>query len=88
MLKIENRSCHGNGDVLFVLGFYGPVNNEVMSTGQLIVALFLGKRLTSSKRGRPRQYLTTTVRFNSQNHNISVMFSRIPKDRTLEREDR
>ena len=41
---------------LFVLEFYGPVNNKSCRAGQLIVALFLGrlrpsKRLTSTKRG-------------------------------------
>ena len=41
---------------LFVLEFYGPVNNEVMSSRS--VALFLGrfrpsKLLTSTERGRP-----------------------------------
>ena len=45
---------------LFVLAFYGPVNIEVCRADQLIVVLFLGrlrpsKRLTSTKRGRPRQ---------------------------------
>ena len=40
--------------------FYVPVNNEVMSSRSVNSALFLGrlslsKRLTSAKRGRPRQ---------------------------------
>ena len=43
-----------------VLEFYGPVNNEVMSSRSANRALFLGrlrpsKRLTSTRRGRPRQ---------------------------------
>ena len=45
---------------LFVLGFYGPVNNEVMSSRSVNSGMFLGrlrpsKRLTSTKHGRPRQ---------------------------------
>ena len=45
---------------LFVLEFYGPVNNEVMSSrsvnsGTIPRQLTSSKRLTSTKRGRPRQ---------------------------------
>ena len=69
----------------FVLEFYGPVNNELCRAGKLKVALFLGRL-------RPSKRLTSTKRlpfgFNSRNHNISVIFSRLSKDRTLEREDR
>ena len=84
MLNIKTLFC------LFVLEFYSPVNLEVMSSRSVNSALFLGrlipsKWLTSIKRGRPRQL---PLGFDSQNHYISVKFSRLPKDRTLEREDR
>ena len=46
--------------VLFVLGFYGQVNDKIMfsrSVNSVTVPGQLGpsKRLTSTKRGRPRQ---------------------------------
>ena len=61
--------------------------------GQLIVALFLGrlrpsKRLTVLSEHVLGSNLQLPLGFNSRNHNISVMFSRLPKDRTLEREDK
>ena len=41
---------------LFVLEFYGPVNNEVMSSRSVNSGrLRPSNRITSTKRGRPRQ---------------------------------
>ena len=40
---------------LFVLRFYGPVNNEVMSSRSVNSSLAGSTQLTSTKRGRPRQ---------------------------------
>ena len=70
-----------------LLGFTAQSTTRSCGAGQLIVVLFLGrlrasKRLTSTKRGQ------LPLEFNSRNYNISVMFSRLPKDRTLEMEDR
>ena len=76
-------------------GFTAQSTTRSCRAGELIVVLFLGrlrpsKRLTSTKRGRPRQYSNwqLPLGFNSGNYNISVMFSNLPKDRTLEMEDR
>ena len=69
IISIWKLSCHSNQS--FVLGFYSPVNNEVMwslcwgftaqsttrscQAGQLIVVLFLGRL-------RPSKRLTSTKR--------------------------
>ena len=76
-------------------GVLGLVKNEVMSSWSVNSGPFFGRlrpsqRLTNTKRGRPRQQLTRQLplEFNSRNYNISVMFSHLLKDRTLEMEDR
>ena len=74
--------------VCLCLGFMAQSTTRLCRASQLIVVLFLGRL-------RPSKRLTSTLGsnwqlplgFNSQDYNISVMFSRLSKDRTLEMED-
>ena len=75
--------------VCLCCGFMAQSTTRLCRASQLIVVLFLGglgpsKPLTSTLGSNWQLPLG----FNSRNYNISVMFSRLSKDRTLETEER